>query len=61
MRKFREFKCSNCGFKTEKLVEDEVITRPCDECTFPMDRKVSAVAGSGNSAHGFLKKSAGFN
>ncbi|QEG09216.1 hypothetical protein CPT_Phriendly_064 [Vibrio phage Phriendly] len=61
MRKFREFKCDNCGFKTDKLVEDDVKTRPCDECAFPMTRMISAVAGSGNSAHGFLKSGRGFN
>lgn len=44
MKKTRNFQCDNCGFKTIKLVEDEVTTRPCDECTFPMKRVLSAPA-----------------
>lgn len=61
MKKSRDFHCEHCGFKTIRLVEDDVYTCPCDECTFPMTRKLSAPVGSGNSAHGFLKRSAGFN
>ena len=61
MKKSRDFKCPNCNFKTIRLVEDDVDTVPCDECSFPMKRMLSAPVGSGGSAHGFLKKGAGFN
>ncbi len=44
MRKSRDFLCDNCGFTTIKIVEDDVHTRPCDECAFPMKRVLSAPA-----------------
>lgn len=61
MRKSRDFTCQECGHEAIRLVEDEVQTLPCEECSAPMKRMLGAPAGSGNSAHGFLKSGKGFN
>ena len=55
-RKMRPFKCAKCGTWADKLVYDDIKIVPCvvDECDGEMDRKLSAPAGNGNCAHGFL-------
>lgn len=60
MKVNREFECQECGRKeVRRATLDDIIL--CDECSAPMIRKLSAPQGTGNSAHGFLKKKAGFN
>lgn len=61
MKKSRDFKCQECGHESIRLVEDDVYNIPCTECSSHMQRQLSAPVGSGNSAHGFLKSTRGFN
>ena len=61
MRKIREHKCEACGEITARLIEDEVLETECKHCGGVVVRIISAVAGKGNSAHGFLRKVPGFN
>lgn len=61
MRKTRDFKCSECEHKEIRLVYDDVYTLECSGCKGESKRQLSAPVGSGNSAHGFLKRTGGFN
>lgn len=56
----RDYRCQECGRTEIKRTELNDIVK-CDSCAAPMQRMLSAPAGSGNSAHGFLKKKVGFN
>lgn len=55
MRKLRDFKCPQ-GHEFEALVNDDVLTMLCRQCSDMAHRQVSAPAGSGNAAHGFMAK-----
>lgn len=61
MRKIREHKCEACGEITARLIEDEILETECKHCGGVAVRIISAVAGKGNAAHGFLRKVPGFN
>lgn len=56
MRKLRDFKCEN-GHLQERLVNDDVQTVFCTECTMLAQKQLGAPMGKGNFAHGILKKS----
>lgn len=56
MRKLRDFKCKDCETITEKLVNDDVEVVMCPECCGNAEKQLSAPAGSGNAAHGFMGK-----
>jgi predicted nucleic acid-binding Zn ribbon protein len=60
MRKIREFLCGECCEISALLVEDEITETNCKHCKGLAKRIISAVAGRGNAAHGFLKRSPGF-
>lgn len=56
MRKLRDFKCKDCLSVTEKLVNDDVEVVMCSGCCGNAEKQLSAPAGSGNAAHGFMAK-----
>lgn len=55
MRKLRDFKCVH-DHEFEALVNDDVMSMLCRQCSELAHRQVSAPAGSGNAAHGFMAK-----
>ena len=61
MRKLRDFKCKDCEIMTERLVNDDVEVVMCPECCGNAYRQLSAPAGSGNAAHGFMGKATSKN
>lgn len=58
MRKLRDFKCEDCGMVKERLVKDDIDKVNCPWCggVDSAKRQLSAPAGSGNAAHGFMRK-----
>lgn len=58
MRKLRDFLCES-GHKFEALVNDDVHEMLCRSCASLAKRQLSAPAGSGNAAHGFMGKKKG--
>lgn len=56
MRKLRDFKCE-AGHMQERLVNDDVMVVLCKECPCYAHRQLSAPAGTGNHAHGMMRRS----
>lgn len=58
MRKLRDFMCER-GHRFEALVNDNIFDQMCRECELVARRQLSAPAGSGNAAHGFMSRPRG--